>query len=89
VRGLPLREDDMRRFATVASITVALLLPTTPALAFHHVGLPDCGADIAGNNATARAALIAHNPAQDLPLPPVGTPAAPAAGDVVANPPCP
>ncbi len=79
----------MRRFVTVAGATIALLAPATPALAFHHVGLPDCGAAIAGANPTATGALRKHNPAQELPLPPVGTPAAPVVGDVVANPPCP
>ena len=79
----------MRRTLTVAGLTAALLLPATPALAIHHVVLPDCGADIAGANPTAVAALRAHNPAQDLPLPPVGTPAAPTPQDPVAEPPCP
>jgi hypothetical protein len=78
----------MKRFLTVTGLTAVLFLPATPAWAFHHVGLPDCGNEIAGNNPTARAALLAHNPAQDLPLPPVGTPAAPDPGDVVADPPC-
>ena len=79
----------MKRLVAVTGMTLGLLLPTTPAFAFHHVGLPQCGAEIAGNNPTAREALLAHNRAHDLPLPPVGTPAAPEVGDVVANPPCP
>jgi hypothetical protein len=79
----------MKRTLTVAGLTVALLLPASPALAFHHVVLPDCGADIAGANPTAAGALITHNPAQTLPLPPLGTPAAPTVDDSVATPPCP
>jgi hypothetical protein len=55
------------------------LFAATPALAFHHVALPtECAATAAGanagNNPTAKAAIMEHNPAQTLPLPPFGTP---------------
>jgi hypothetical protein len=48
----------------------------SPALAFHHVALPtECAASAnASNNVTAKTAIAQHNPAQTLPLPPVGTP---------------
>lgn len=54
------------------------LFSVTPALAFHHVALPtECAATAAGanagNNPTARAAIVEHNTAQSLPLPPFGT----------------
>lgn len=62
-------------------LTVAAALVAAPgAAAFHHTGLPArfCAADAAGSpsndNGNAKEALIAHNPAQTLPLPPVGTP---------------
>ena len=68
----------MHRTTTVAVACAATLLAAAPAAAFHHVGVPGstCGEGpwAGGNNPTARAALLAHNPAQDLPLPPVGTP---------------
>ena len=79
----------MKRTLTVAGLTAALLVPASPALAFHHVVLPDCGAEIAGALPTAVTALRTHNPAQTLPLPPLGTPAAPTINDKVATPPCP
>ena len=78
----------MKRTLTVAGFTLALLLPASPAFAFHHVAIPDCGNPAAGANPTATAALRAHNPAQTLPLPPVGTPAV-KDGGTVADPPCP
>jgi hypothetical protein len=59
---------------------VAVLAVPAPAVAFHHGGLPAtfCHAPAAGSpsndNGMAKEALLAHNPAQDLPLPPVGTP---------------
>jgi hypothetical protein len=59
---------------------VAVLAVPAPAAAFHHGGLPAtfCHAPAAGSpsndNGMAKEALLAHNPAQDLPLPPVGTP---------------
>lgn len=57
--------------------TAALLVGSAaPALAFHHVGVPAnvCGqSDFAGGaNPTAAGAIREHNPAQTLPLPPVG-----------------
>jgi len=79
----------MRRTLILAGLTTALLLPAGPALAFHHVVLPDCGADIAGANSTALGALQTHNPVLTPPLPPLGTPAAPTVDDTVADPPCP
>jgi hypothetical protein len=65
--------------------TAALALAATPtASAFHHGDLPatSCHAPAAGSpsndNGQAKENLLAHNPAQTLPLPPVGTPAVPA-----------
>jgi len=62
-------------------ITVVAALAAVPgASAFHHTGLPAtfCAAEAAGSpsndNGQAKEAIIAHNPAQELPLPPVGTP---------------
>jgi hypothetical protein len=49
-------------------------------LAFHHVQLPSkvCANENAGSpsndNGAAKEAIADHNPAQSLPLPPVGTP---------------
>ena len=69
----------MKRLIILALLVGALVLPST-ALAFHHVGLPStfCAAQAAGSpsndNGMAKESLIAHNPAQTLPLPPVGTP---------------
>jgi hypothetical protein len=57
-----------------------LALMAAPAFAFHHGGLPStvCADEAAvspsNNNGKAKEALVAHNPAQELPLPPVGTP---------------
>ncbi|MCZ7589305.1 MAG: hypothetical protein M5U27_10735 [Gaiella sp.] len=61
--------------AVLAAVTVA-----PGASAFHHTGLPAtfCAAEAAGSpsndNGNAKEAILAHNPAQSLPLPPVGTP---------------
>ena len=69
----------MKRLLILALLLGSLVLPST-VLGFHHGGLPSsaCAADAAGspsnNNGQAKEALIAHNPAQSLPLPPVGTP---------------
>jgi hypothetical protein len=66
------------RLALASSIAsaVVVLATATPALAFHHVALPanTCGqSDFAGGaNPTAITAIREHNPAQTLPLPPVG-----------------
>lgn len=61
---------------TSIAATALVLGGAGPALAFHHVVLPanTCGqSDFAGGaNPTAVAALRTHNPAQTLPLPPVG-----------------
>jgi hypothetical protein len=65
-----------------------------PVAAFHHVGLPtQCAATASGtnasNNPTAKEAIVENNPAQTLPLPPVGTPSAAAetpAPEQCANP---
>ena len=65
--------------ACLVSVIAVLAVPA-PAVAFHHGGLPAtfCHAAAAGSpsndNGMAQEALLAHNPAQDLPLPPVGTP---------------
>ena len=69
----------MKRFAASLAVAALLALPGS-ALAFHHIGLPatDCHAAAAGSpsndNGMAKEAILAHNPAQTLPLPPVGTP---------------
>ena len=66
---------------SIAAAAIVLGGAAAPALAFHHVVLPAnaCGqSDFAGGaNPTAVAALRAHNPAQTLPLPPVGLDNAP------------
>jgi hypothetical protein len=68
-----------RVFAILVLAGVLLAVTASPALAFHHVAVPadECApaqAGTPGNNPMARAAIIAHNPAQTLPLPPFGTP---------------
>jgi len=69
----------MKRLIILLALLLSLLLPGQ-ALAFHHTGLPStaCAADAAGSpsndNGNAKEAITAHNPAQTLPLPPVGTP---------------
>jgi hypothetical protein len=69
----------MKRLLILALLLGSLVLPGT-VLGFHHGGLPStvCAAEAAGSpsndNGQAKEALIAHNPAQTLPLPPVGTP---------------
>jgi hypothetical protein len=69
----------MKRLLILALLLGSLALPST-VLGFHHGGLPStfCAADAAGSpsndNGQAKESLLAHNPAQDLPLPPVGTP---------------
>ena len=72
-----------RRFASLLAVTATLasLLALSQALAFHHIGVPapECanaasGGNAGGANPTATAAIKTHNPAQTLPLPPVGTP---------------
>ncbi len=70
----------MRRVFSVLVLAWLLLAVTaSPALAFHHVSVPadECAppqAGVPGNNPTSRAAIVEHNPAQTLPLPPFGTP---------------
>jgi hypothetical protein len=66
---------------TVLLLCVVASLAVAPvASAFHHIGLPAtaCASDAAvspsNNNGEAKEAISAHNPAQTLPLPPVGTP---------------
>jgi hypothetical protein len=60
-------------------LALVLALPGS-ALAFHHGQIPArlCAADAAGSpsndNGQAKENITAHNPAQSLPLPPVGTP---------------
>jgi hypothetical protein len=69
----------MKRLLIIALLLGSLVLPST-VLGFHHSGLPStfCAAEAAGSpsndNGMAKESLIAHNPAQTLPLPPVGTP---------------
>ena len=69
----------MKRLALALALVGAMALPGT-AFAFHHGGLPStvCAADAAGSpsndNGKAKESISAHNPAQSLPLPPVGTP---------------
>ena len=64
--------------AFVSALTLAVM--AAPAFACHHVGLPSTmyAAEAAGSpsddNGMAKESLLAHNPAQGLPLPPVGTP---------------
>jgi hypothetical protein len=74
----------MKRRAAVLTIAMTLALSfgaSGQAYAFHHSKLPSttCAADAAGSpsndNGQAKEAIVAHNPAQTLPLPPVGTPA--------------
>ena len=68
----------MRKAAALLALLTALAVPAG-ASAFHHGGLPStvCANANAGspsnNNGMAKEG-IAHNPAQTLPLPPVGTP---------------
>jgi hypothetical protein len=65
---------------TVLLVAVLALAAAPMASAFHHIGLPStaCASDAAGSpsndNGQAKEAISAHNPAQTLPLPPVGTP---------------
>lgn len=69
----------MKRLLILAVLLGSLVLPST-VLGFHHGGLPStaCAADAAGSpsndNGQAKESIVAHNPAQSLPLPPVGTP---------------
>ena len=67
-----------KKLVLVAAVAALAVAPG--AAAFHHTGLPStvCAAGAAGSpsndNGMAKEAISAHNPAQDLPLPPVGTP---------------
>ena len=69
----------MKRIVLLLCVVAALVFAPA-AFAFHHIGLPSttCAADAAGspsnNNGQAKEAISEHNPAQTLPLPPVGTP---------------
>jgi hypothetical protein len=82
----------MKRLLVLALLLGSLVLPST-VLGFHHGGLPStaCAAEAAGSpsndNGMAKESLIAHNPAQTLPLPPVGTPGqfAPEGAEFCAN----
>jgi len=82
----------MKRLLILALLLGSLVLPST-VLGFHHGGLPStfCAAEAAGSpsndNGMAKESLIAHNPAQTLPLPPVGTPGqfAPEGAEFCAN----
>lgn len=69
----------MKRVVVLAAAAALFALPPA-ASAFHHGGLPatTCAPDAAGSpsndNGMAKEAILAHNPAQTLPLPPVGAP---------------
>lgn len=69
----------MRKLVALGAAVAALAIPAA-ASAFHHTELPAtfCHAAAAGSpsndNGQAKEAITAHNPAQTLPLPPVGTP---------------
>jgi len=69
----------MKRIVLAACVVTSFVAAPSPALAFHHGGLPatQCHASAAGSpsndNGMAKETLLAHNP-QGLPLPPVGTP---------------
>jgi len=69
----------MKRLLLILLLLASLAAPAA-ALGFHHGGLPArfCAADAAGSpsndNGMAKEAITAHNPAQTVPLPPVGTP---------------
>jgi hypothetical protein len=68
----------VKRLLLTLLLLASLAMPAS-ALAFHHGGLPStaCADDAAvspsNNNGEAKFGL-SHNPAQSLPLPPVGTP---------------
>jgi len=68
----------MKRLLILALLLGSLVLPSA-VLGFHHGGLPSttCSADAAvdpsNNNGEAKFGL-SHNPAQSIPLPPVGKP---------------
>lgn len=69
----------MRKLLVLVAVLGAVTV-VPGASAFHHTGLPAtfCAAEAAGSpsndNGNAKEAILAHNPAQTLPLPPVGTP---------------
>ena len=69
----------MKRLLILALLLGSLVLPSS-VLGFHHGRPPArfCAADAAGSpsndNGMAKESITAHNPAQTLPLPPVGTP---------------
>ena len=71
----------LKRVVAAALVSVLMgAVMAAPAFAFHHGGLPStvCAAEAAvspsNDNGQAKESLLAHNPAQELPLPPVGTP---------------
>ena len=69
----------MKRIVLLLAVAVSLAVPSV-ASAFHHGGLSStaCASDAAGSpsndNGQAKEAIVAHNPEQTPPLPPVGTP---------------
>ncbi len=79
----------MKRLLILALLLGSLVFPST-VLGFHHLGLPSttCAAEAAGspsnNNGEAKFGL-SHNLADSIPLPPVGTPAAPVQGKGAEN----
>jgi hypothetical protein len=68
----------MKRLVILALLLGSLVLPST-VLGFHHGGLPStlCSAEAAGDPSNTNGEVrfgLSHNPAQSIPLPPVGTP---------------
>jgi len=68
------------RWVLLALVVAGVLtaLTASPALAFHHVAVPadECATNAAvepGNNPSATGTITEHNPAQEPPLPPLGT----------------
>lgn len=81
----------MKRLLILALLLGSLVLPST-VLGFHHGGLPStvCSADAAGDPSNTNGKVrfgLAHNPAQEIPLPPVGKPGqlSPQGGEFCAN----
>jgi hypothetical protein len=68
----------VKRLLILALLLGSLVLPST-VLGFHHGGLPStlCSADAAGEPSNTNGEVrfgLSHNPEQEIPLPPVGTP---------------
>jgi hypothetical protein len=78
------QEERMKRFALALALAAVMAIPGS-AMAAHHVFIPAgaCADDAAGtgsdspsNRPRMRENINEKNPAQDLPLPPAGTPGA-------------